>query len=176
MAFLLTKWVRFDIMFFKIDRNLQEDNILLKKYRFGFDISGLIIFLIVMLPNFIWFAVPAPNDILRNESVTAIVDIIGSICQVLFVGLICVIINKERNKLRFSPLIILAVICIILYFAGWILYYNGITNPLVIITMTLPPCLAFIFFALDRKNKIAVVPTVCFTICHLIYGLVNFIL
>ena len=129
-----------------------------------------------MLPNFIWFAVPAPNDILRNESVTAIVDIIGSICQVLFVGLICVIINKERNKLRFSPLIILAVICIILYFAGWILYYNGITNPLVIIAMTLPPCLAFIFFALDRKNIIAVVPTVCFTICHLIYGLVNFIL
>ncbi|MCH5206829.1 MAG: hypothetical protein J1F09_07720 [Oscillospiraceae bacterium] len=149
---------------------------MLKKYRFGFDISGLIIFLIVMLPNFIWFAVPAPNDILRNESVTTIVDIIGSICQVLFVGLICVIINKERNKLRFSPLIILAVICIILYFAGWILYYNGITNPLVIIAMTLPPCLAFIFFALDRKNIIAVVPTVCFTICHLIYGLVNFIL
>ena len=59
---------------------------LLKKYRFGFDISGLVIFLIVMIPNFIWFAVPAPNDILRNESVTAIVDMIGSIFQVLFIG------------------------------------------------------------------------------------------
>ena len=147
-----------------------------KKYRLGFDISGLFIFLIVMIPNFIWLAFPAPNDILRNESVTAIVDTIGSICQVLFVGLLCVIINKERNKLRFSPLIILAVICIILYFIGWILYYCGITNPLVIITLTLPPCLAFIFFALDRNNIIAVVPAICFTICHLIYGVVNFIL
>jgi len=155
---------------------LQEDSILLKKYRFGFDIMGLVLFLIVMIPNFIWFAVPAPNDILRNESVTALVDTIGSICQVLFVSFLCVIINKEKNKLHFSPLIILTVICIILYFTGWILYYNGITNSLVIIILTLSPCLAFIFFALDRKNIIAVVPAVCFTICHLIYGVVNFVL
>ena len=149
---------------------------MLKKYRFGFDIMGLVLFLIVMIPNFIWFAVPAPNDILRNESVTALVDTIGSICQVLFVSFLCVIINKEKNKLHFSPLIILTVICIILYFTGWSLYYNGITNSLVIIILTLSPCLAFIFFALDRKNIIAVVPAVCFTICHLIYGVVNFVL
>ncbi len=149
---------------------------MLKKYRFGFDIMGLVLFLIVMIPNFIWFAVPAPNDILRNESVTALVDTIGSICQVLFVSFLCVIINKEKNKLHFSPLIILTVICIILYFTGWILYYNGITNSLVIIILTLSPCLAFIFFALDKKNIIAVVPAVCFTICHLIYGVVNFVL
>ena len=57
----------------------------MNKYRFSFDISGLVIFLIVMIPNFIWFAVPAPNDILRNESVTAIVDTFGSIFQVLFI-------------------------------------------------------------------------------------------
>lgn len=149
---------------------------MLKKYRFGFDISGLVIFLIVMIPNFIWFTVPAPNDILRNESVTAIVDTIGSICQAFFIGSICVILNKERNKLRFSPLIIFSIICIIIYFVGWVLYYNGITNPLVILFLTLPPCLAFIFFALDRKNIIAVVSAICFTICHLIYGIVNFIL
>lgn len=149
---------------------------MLKKYRFGFDVSGLVVFLIVMIPNFIWFAVPASNDVLRNESVTAIVDMIGSICQVLFVGSLCIIINKERSKLRFSPLIVLTIICIVLYFTGWVLYYNGIVNPLVIVFLTLPPCLVFIFFALDRKNITAVVPAVCFTICHLIYGIVNYIL
>jgi hypothetical protein len=47
---------------------------LLKPYRFGFDIWGLLLFLLVMLPNFIWFAVPAPNDVLRAESVTPITD------------------------------------------------------------------------------------------------------
>ena len=148
---------------------------MLKKYRFGFDIWGLAIFLTVMIPNFIWFAVPAPNDILRSESATIIIDTIGSVCQVLLIGSLCFIINKERSKLRFSLLIIMAIICIALYFAGWMLYYNGLTNPLVIIFLTLPPCLAFIFFALDRKNITAVVPAVCFTVCHLIYGIVNFI-
>lgn len=147
----------------------------LKKYKFGFDISGLVLFLIVMIPNFIWFAVPAPNDVLRAESVTPIIDVTGSICQVLFVAALCVIINKEREKLRFSPLLISSAICIILYFAGWILYYTGFTNSFVIISLTAPPCLAFILFALDRKNIIALVPAVCFTICHLIYGIVNFI-
>ena len=149
---------------------------MLKKYRFSFDISGLLIFLIVMIPNFIWFAVPAPNDILRNESVTAIVDMIGSIFQVLFIASLCILINKERNKLHFSPLIISSIICIALYFLGWVLYYNGITGSLVILSLTLPPCLSFILFALDRKNIIAAVFASCFTICHLIYGVVNFIL
>ena len=149
---------------------------MLKKYRLGFDISGLVIFLIIMLPNFIWFTVPAPNDILRQESMTPIVDIIGSVCQILFVASLCIVINKERNSIRVSPLLISSAFCIGLYFLGWVLYYNGIVNPMVMICLTLPPCIAFIFFALDRKNIIAFIPTACFTICHLIYGTVNFIL
>ena len=149
---------------------------MLKKYKLGFDISGLVIFLIIMLPNFIWFAFPAPNDILRQESITPIVDIIGSVCQIIFVASLCIVINKERDSIRISPLLISTAFCIGLYFLGWVLYYNGIVNPMVIICLTLPPCIALIFFALDRKNIIAFIPTVCFTICHLIYGIVNFIL
>ena len=42
---------------------------MIKKYKMGFDIWGLITFIIIiMIPNFIWFAVPAANDILRGES------------------------------------------------------------------------------------------------------------
>ena len=43
-----------------------------KEYRIGFDIWGALLFLIIMLPNTIWFAVPAPNDILRTDSVTKV--------------------------------------------------------------------------------------------------------
>lgn len=149
---------------------------MLKRYRFGFDISGIVIFLIVMIPNLIWFAVPAPNDILRNESATAIVDTIGSVCQVLSVGALCVIINKERSKLKCSSLMIFTIICVVIYYIGWVIYYNGITEPLVILSLTLPPCLALFFFALDRKNILAVVFIICFTVCHLMYGVINFIL
>ena len=61
------------------------------RYRFGFDVWGLLLFLLVMLPNFIWFAVPAPNDILRTESVTPVVDVIASAFAVRHC--ICALVN-----------------------------------------------------------------------------------
>lgn len=148
---------------------------MLRKYRFGFDISGLVIFLIIMIPNFIWFAVPASNDILRVESATPVWDMTGSICQVIFVCLLCVLVNKERKGLTLSPLTVSSAACIALYFTGWILYYCGITSPIAVFLLTVPPCGAFILFALDRRNVVAVIPIVCFTVCHTVYGIVNFI-
>lgn len=148
----------------------------LKKYKLGFDVWGLLLFLIIMLPNFIWFAFPAPNDILRTASVTETLDIIASICQVLIITLLCVLINCKRNILSITPLIAAVVFSCVLYFMSWIIYYNGITNAFVIFGLTVPPCLAFLFFAIDRKNWVAVFPIAIFTICHLIYGAVNFII
>ena len=75
---------------------------MLNKYRFGFDVWGLILFLLVMLPNFIWFVFPAPNDVLRAESATPVVDMIASVCQVLTVACLCFVIKLETSKLRFS--------------------------------------------------------------------------
>lgn len=147
----------------------------MKNYRFGFDIWGLVLFVLVMIPNFIWFAVPAPNDVLRNESVTPTADALGSVFQVLSIGCLCVVINKERSKLKISPFIISSLCSIAIYFLGWILYYIGYVNPFVILCLTIPPCLSFIFFDLDRKNMPAFVFAVCFTVCHSIYGTVNFI-
>ena len=50
-----------------------------KKYRLGFDIWGALLFLIIMVPNFIWFVVPAPNDILRVDSITKTLDTVASV-------------------------------------------------------------------------------------------------
>lgn len=149
---------------------------MLKKYRFGFDVQGLLLFIVIMIPNFIWFGLPAPNDILRADSVTEVFDTIASVCQVLMIIALCILINKERKRLSVTPLNAAVVVCCLLYFASWIFYYTGITNTVVILGLTLPPCFAFLFFAIDRKNIIAVVPILLFTICHLIYATVNFII
>ena len=148
----------------------------LNTYRFGFDVWGLIFFLMVMLPNFIWFAVPAPNDVLRAESVTPVVDMVASVCQVLTVACLCFVINKERGKLRFSLLVIATMVCVIVYYIGWLLYYTGIVNVWVILLLTISPCLAFILFAADRKNLPAVVFATAFAVCHLIFAIINFII
>jgi len=129
-----------------------------------------------MIPNFIWFSVPAPNDVLRADSVTEVVDTIASICQVLMVITLCIFVNRRSCKLRITPLIITVMICCLLYFVSWIGYYFGIVNAVIILGLTIPPCLAFMFFAIDRRNMIAVVPISIFLFCHLIYGIFNFII
>lgn len=124
---------------------------MIKKYKIGFDIWGLITFIIIMIPNFIWFAVPAPNDILRVESITKTVDVIASICQVLMVLSLCIFINQDRKKISITRFIMTTIICCLLYFLCWIFYYVGVTNAIVILGLIIFPCLAFLFLLLIER-------------------------
>ena len=119
-----------------------------------------------MLPTCLWCVVPAPVDVLRVESVTPIVDAIGIVFQILLIAALCCVVNNERGKLRLSPIIILSIVCVPLYFVGWAFYYFGVATPLVILLMTLPPCVALLLFAIDRKNVPAIVFALGFSICH----------
>lgn len=92
----------------------------MKKYKFGFDIWGLLLFFAIMIPNVIWFALPAPDDILRADSVTGTLDAVASVCQVLMVAALCICKNIECRKLRLTPLILAVIFCCVLYFASWI--------------------------------------------------------
>ena len=87
----------------------------LKEYKFGFNIYGLLLFLIIMIPNFIWFAVPAPNDVLRAESVTEVIDTIASVCQILMVIALCIFVNIKNHKFHITPLIIFVIICCLIF-------------------------------------------------------------
>lgn len=145
------------------------------KYNLRFDIWGLLLFLGIMVPNFIWFAVPAPNDLLRTDSVTRIIDAIGCVFQVLMVIAFCVYQHREWKTPGFTFLIAAVLICCLLYFTSWIMYYKGMVNPVVLLGLTVPPCLAFMCFALYRKNMLALISATVFFICHLTHTIVNFI-
>lgn len=147
----------------------------MRNYRFGFDGWALLLFFIIMLPNVLWFFIPAPNDVLRAESITGAVDAAASVCQVLFVAALCLLRNQTCGRLRLSPWILGALLCVCLYLLSWVFYDQGIVTAAVLLGLTFPPCLAFLFFALDRKNYLAVVPIAGFTICHGIFVFVNFL-
>lgn len=100
---------------------------------------------------------------------------VASVCQVLTVACLCFVLHKERRKLRFSPLVIAAVVCVVLYYIGWVSYYTGIASAWVILMLTISPCLTFILFAADRKNLPAVVFATVFAMCHLAFAIENFI-
>lgn len=129
-----------------------------------------------MIPNFIWFAIPAGNDLLRSESITQTIDVIGSIFQVMMVMALCVIKNKQYEKPMKKPYFEGIIIAVVLYYIAWCAYYLQMVNTATIIILCIAPCLAFIIFSIIKKNLVALMTALAFTICHLIYGLVNFIL
>ena len=51
----------------------------MREYKLHFEFWGLLTFLAVMLPNLIWFAVPAPDDKLRTDSITGAIDAADSV-------------------------------------------------------------------------------------------------
>lgn len=148
----------------------------MKKYRIGFDLGALLLFLAIMLPNFIWSAVPAPHDVLRGESATELLDTVAAVCQVLMVAALIFIVRPDREKLRPNALLGSSAACAALYYTGWGMYYLGWTSPPVILLLTLPPCLAFLLYAADRKNIPAMLPGIVFACCHLVYAVVNFMI
>ena len=148
---------------------------MLKKYRFGFEWRGLMLFLAIMVPNFIWMAVPAPNDILRVDSRTPVTDTIGTVCQIAFVACLCLLIRNDQKPFCITGMIKGVIVTAVLYYICWILYYQGVANAAVIVGLTVFPCAAFLLFAIDRRNMCATVPIILFTACHLVYATVNFL-
>lgn len=148
----------------------------MKSYKIGLDIGAIIVFMIVMLPNFIWFVVPAPNDILRTESVTETVDAIASISQVIMIVCMCMFVHKDANKLSLTPAVKGVIFCVLIYFMCWVVYYIGVTNAVIVLGLTIPPCIVFVLYGIDRKNYIALVPALVFLVCHLIYAIANYIM
>lgn len=55
--------------------------------------------------------------------------------------------------------------------------YRFVFDPwgLLLFLLTLKLCLALILFAIDRKNLPAVIFATVFAVCHLVFGVVNFV-
>lgn len=148
----------------------------IRNYKIGFDIGRLALFLVIMLPNFVWFAVPTANDVFRNQSVTPLVDMIASFFQVVMIAALCIIIHQNRKKpIRKSSLSAMMLL-IALYYIGWCLYYAGIISPVIILDLCITPCIAFILFSLWKKNVVALISATIFMLCHMLSVMMNFIM
>jgi hypothetical protein len=149
---------------------------LLKKYTMGFEGWALLLFAAVMLPNILWSFLPAPNDVLRAESITPVTDGIASFCQMLMVFCLVCIRRTDRRPVQANGAVLGCIGCVLLYWLAWGCYYAGIVHPAVLLCMTLAPCAAFLLFALERRNGIALAPAAVFTLCHLYFCLRNFLM
>ncbi len=147
----------------------------MKSYKLGFDIWALLLFALVMVPNIVWFAVPAPIDILRVDSVTEALDTAASVLQVMMIAALCLLKRRNAKTVSLSPLIIVAIVCVLLYYACWVAYYFGVVLAPTLLGLAVFPCAAFVFYAADRRNWIALALACAFSACHLVFAIANFI-
>ncbi|MGI6734582.1 MAG: hypothetical protein ACOX3C_00070 [Bacilli bacterium] len=145
-----------------------------KKYKFNLDIWAIILITIILIPNFIWTVLPPQNDVLRVESITKVLDIITMIFQILMIATLSLLKHEKAAKIAFTPLIIITLVMVIIYFVSWITYYLGVFNLIILLGLTFCPCIAFILAAIDRKNVIALIFSALFTVGHLIFAIANF--
>lgn len=147
----------------------------IKKFRFGFDLWGFLLFVFIMIPNIFSVIVPVKNNFSSWESVTPQIDTVMSISQYIMIAALCMIINTDAKKIRFNSLIALMVIFSIMYWASWAICYCGIWNTPVIMALCVLPCAAFIFYIIDRKNYFALPFAVVFAVLHIARSMINFI-
>ena len=86
------------------------------RYRLGFDPWGLGLFLAVMAPNFVWFALPPPNDIFRAASVTPLLDGAEQALRVVMAAAMCGVVNTARDGFGRPGPAAGAGLCVLLYF------------------------------------------------------------
>lgn len=147
----------------------------MKNYTFKFDIWALSLFVAVMLPNIIWFAVPAKNEVLRVESVTPVIDVLASIFQVLMIAALVLLGRKEMSKVRWrDSWSIVTITMVALYYSFWGLYYSGCVPKAVILSICIIPCLAFISYSINRKNIPALVFGIIFMVLHFVFAVMNY--
>ena len=138
-----------------------------KKYRFRFDPWALALFALVMLPNILWFSLPArPSDVLRAPSALPAADATASIARILMLACLCFLENAGAPPVRARALTLACALCVFAYLACWALYFRGIAPPPVLWGLCLFPCAAFILFSLGRENFPALAFALVFTVCH----------
>jgi hypothetical protein len=141
----------------------------MKKYKFGFEYKGLISFLLVMIPNFIWMTCPPLIDPLVNMIAPSTwLYILMNVSQWSMIMMICVLVRRRTETGKSTKFyLVFAKVCLIVYYLLWIGYYSGFTNRYILLGMAWFPSLLFIFVGLWLKNYWALIPSTIFLCTHI---------
>lgn len=148
---------------------------LFSNYKLGFDKSGFILFLVILIPNFLWLIFPIPNDVLREETVTIQLDVVATIVQVFLIGSLCFLIPVDRTTQMNKSINTSIVVLLVFYYLSWIAYFSGFQNLIIIIYLALVPSIALLAFAIARMNFPAIIFASIFLITHTTSSIINYI-
>ena len=145
-------------------------------YEMGFSIYGIIIYLLLMLPNIVWQIFPPINNLLLIDTVSyPILDIFEWIFRILIILFLIFLINKDKTKNKTSYIGV-AIAFLAIYYITWLLYYFGIVNPwIIILGMGITPVFYFSFAGLWLRNYLLLIPSLIFGIVHMIISILSYL-
>ena len=144
----------------------------MKRYRFGFDPWGLMIFALILLPNILWALLAGEGDLLARPTATPGLDMAVSVCQALTVaGMLCLRRCDGPPGKLLPPLLLTGA-----YLLLWALYGLGAAHPAVLLGLAVCPCAAIVLRLVGRRNIPALIPAVLFTAGHALSTLIHFVL
>lgn len=150
---------------------------ILKNYKIGFSLTGLIAVLLPMIPNIFWAILPPVTTTLQaNDAAIPAIGLLGSSCQFLMIAMLIMMINKERKASQQKKWIGgIAVICLIGYFLSWAVYFTAAITPMLLVGMAVLPSVYFIAVGLYLENYPALIPTAIFAAIHIVTTAQNYL-
>lgn len=145
----------------------------------SFSLRGLVIFLLVLLPNLIFFTFPSETSQNVLEDKSAWISFLQNFFQLVLVFMLVVVKSTKKNRI-FDIRIIVASIFLVLYYVLWVRYFIGgrdysIISSSMTISMAMAafPAIYFILAELWLENKIGAFIALCFGIAHVVNTYLN---
>ena len=141
---------------------------------FGFFALGLALFILQQVPYIVMPLIRMESNVLMEmQDKSAILNTVEKILGVSCVVVMIFLVRDDAKWFSLDTLhgrvfFFLAMAAIIIYFIGWIFYFNGVQNlPLLLgILVTMPP-IYYSFIGLWRKNYVLAVLGGVFLIAHM---------
>ncbi|NGM85289.1 hypothetical protein G5B47_23070 [Paenibacillus sp. 7124] len=139
----------------------------------GFSWEGLVVFVLVMVPNLFYFWLPKSSGAGRAGSHHWMLDVIEHASQAIFV-LLLVFWGSRHDSPMLSPYTLGMAVFLFVYYLLWILYFRGFRNLTVLLGMAVAPVAYFILAEIWLHKGPAIVPTVIFGVTHIIITYIDY--
>ncbi|OBR62188.1 hypothetical protein A7K91_00725 [Paenibacillus oryzae] len=134
-------------------------------YAWGFSWKGLLLFMLVMLPNLLYIWIPAPVAKKIEGPGFLALTIVEHGSQALFVVLLLFLTSTKVSPLQ-SPYLYGMGLLLLAYYVLWGLFFAGMAGKMAWMALAILPVIYFMLAALWLHNFPALLPTVIFGAAH----------
>ena len=151
-----------------------------RKYKFGFWPVGLLFLVLQKIPYFVIPLMNLQNNPILKTRVSPVCELIDQILALCCTASMLFVISSDYSRVGLNTpaekKCFFAVLgTIMLNYFGWLLYFAGYQNPvLMMIFLVMLPPLYYFFIGLWRHNRILSWSAGIFGLFHCIHMLVNF--